>query len=114
MNNMSLVKITLGVAFATVATVATFIVDANEVVFIVDDTKGAALTTEKQDVIEVETSSFQEKAFSKILLEFDTDKNGVLSEAELSKSNNDALKMAFKNLDLNEDGNISLDEFSIF
>jgi len=114
MNNISLVKITLGVAFATVATITSFIADANEVTPILANVKDVVVITEKQDIAEVETSSFQEKAFSKILLEFDTDKNGVLSEAELSTSNNESLKMAFKNLDLNENGNLSLDEFSVF
>lgn len=111
MNNLSLVKISLGVAFATVAT---FIADANEVSTSISDAKAVVITTEKNTATEVEASSFQQKAFSKLLVKFDTDKNDVLSEEELATSDNTALKVAFKNLDVNEDGNLSRNEFSVF
>lgn len=110
MNNLSLVKISLGVAFATVAT---FIAEANEIKTSINDAE-AIVVTENQQATDVEASSFQQKAFSKLLVKFDADKNDVLSEKELSVSDNEALKVAFKNLDVNEDGNLSRDEFTVF
>lgn len=103
MNNMSLVKITLGVAFATVAT---FLVNANEILPEVTEVKSA--------VVMETTASSPEKTFSQLLSQFDADNTGTLSESELSASGNEALKSAFKSLDANEDGSISEDEFSAY
>ncbi|MDO7085001.1 EF-hand domain-containing protein [Pseudocolwellia sp. AS88] len=117
MNNSNLVKMTLGVAFATIAT---FVVNANDITPKVNE---AITTTETQiDAVkelpvteQVESAiSLQQKDFSQLLSEFDADQNGALSEAELSTSDNEALKMAFKNLDVNEDSLISASEFSTF
>lgn len=95
MNNLSLVKITLGVAFATVAT---FIVNANEILPNVSEVK--------RSVAIESTASLPAKTFSQLLSQFDADNNGALSESELSTSGNEALKIAFKSLDANEDANI--------
>lgn len=103
MNNLSLVKITLGVAFATVAT---FIVNANEILPNVSEVKNSVAIES--------TASLPAKTFSQLLSQFDADNNGALSESELSTSDNEALKIAFKSLDANEDANISEDEFSTY
>jgi Ca2+-binding EF-hand superfamily protein len=111
MNNISLVKITLAVALATIAT---FIVNANEIYSFETDLQETTVFADVQEVVGVEGSTVQQKTFAKLLTKFDIDKNGVLSEAELSTSDNEALKTVFKNLDLNEDSNLSLDEFNAF
>ena len=111
MNNISLVKITLAVALATIATV---IVNANEISPMETDLQDTIVLADFQDIVEVEGSTVQQKSFAKLLTQFDTNKNGVLSEEELSTSDNEALKTVFKNLDLNEDANLSLDEFNAF
>lgn len=111
MNNISLVKITLAVALATIAT---FIVNANEISPMETDLQDTTVMADIHDIVEVEGSTVQQKSFAKLLTQFDTDKNGALSEMELSTSDNEALKMVFKNLDLNEDNNLSLDEFNAF
>lgn len=99
MKNINLSKITLGVAFAAFTT---FIVSANEI-----------LPKESEVATESETS-LTSQTFSQLLSQFDTDSNGSLSESELSTSGNEALKIAFKSLDENEDENISEDEFSTY
>ncbi|WP_426369771.1 hypothetical protein [Pseudocolwellia sp. HL-MZ7] len=115
MNNSNLVKMTLGVALATVAT---FVVNANDITSKVSEaitTTEASITEVKElQVIEPVESviSLQEKDFSQLLSDFDADQNGALSEKELETSDNEALKMAFKNLDVNEDLHISANEFS--
>ncbi|XPF93870.1 hypothetical protein ACM9HF_17920 [Colwellia sp. RE-S-Sl-9] len=99
MTAINLAKIILSVAFATVAT---FSVNANEI-----------LPEQAEATIE-SSASLQAETFSQLLSAFDADKDGALSEVELSTSNNDALKIAFKNLDANEDATISEDEFSAY
>ncbi|WP_426358442.1 hypothetical protein ACPUVO_18770 [Pseudocolwellia sp. HL-MZ19] len=111
MNNISLVKITLAVALATIAT---FIVNANVISPMETDLQDTIVFADVQDIVEVEGSTVQQKSFAKLLTKFDTNKNGALSEVELSTSDNEALKMVFKNLDLNEDADLSLDEFNAF
>ena len=103
MTNVSLTKITLGTLLAAVTS---FAVNANEV---------TATITAVEDTGEV-TSSFSLKQFdfSQLLTVFDIDRNGFLSEAELSTSDNIALKSAFKSLDSNKDASISAEEFSAF
>jgi len=103
MNNLSLVKITLGVA---IATVTTFIVNANEILPKITEVE-SAITTES-------TSLSPSQTFSQLLSQFDVDNNGTLSESELSTSGNEALQIAFKSLDVNEDTNLSEDEFSTY
>jgi len=101
MNNMSLVKITLGVAFAAITT---FIVNASDALPTVENVNNEVATAS--------TSSTQ--SFSKLLAKFDADNNGVLSESELLASDNESLKMAFKHLDVNNDANISEEEFNAY
>lgn len=110
MNNISSVKVTLGVVFATAAT---FIVNAYEIM--PAETALTEKAVELKNEVAVESSSFLENSgFAKLLSEFDQDENGTLSQAELSSSDNEALKIAFKHLDSNEDENISEDEFSTY
>lgn len=99
MTTINLAKIILSVAFATVAT---FSVNANEIL------------SEKAEATIESSASLQAETFSQLLSAFDADKDGALSEVELSTSNNDALKIAFKSLDANKDANISEDEFSAY
>ncbi|MDO7085002.1 hypothetical protein WNY51_16650 [Pseudocolwellia sp. AS88] len=103
MKNVSLTKMTLGTLLAAVTS---FAVNANEV---------TPTITAVEDTGEV-TSSFSLKQFdfSQLLTVFDIDRNGFLSEAELSTSDNIALKSAFKSLDSNKDASISAEEFSAF
>ncbi len=103
MTNVSLTKITLGTLLAAVTS---FAVNSNEV---------TATITAVEDTGEV-TSSFSLKQFdfSQLLTVFDIDRNGFLSEAELSTSDNIALKSTFKSLDSNKDASISAEEFSAF
>lgn len=96
MNTANLIKMTFGVV---IATAATFIVNSHEM---------PVLDEVKQSV------SSQQQDFSQLLSKFDTDKNGALSEAELSTSDSAALKIAFKNLDSNQDANITADEFNTY
>lgn len=100
MTTINSAKIMLSVAFATVAT---FSVNANEIPAV-----------EKADAAIESSASLQAETFSQLLSAFDADKDGALSAVELSTSNNDALKIAFKSLDANEDANISEDEFSAY
>ena len=111
MNNTSLIKITLAVALATIAT---FIAHADVISPISTDLKEVNNKADFEEVVEVEGSTMQQKTFAKLLNKFDTDNNGVLSEAELSVSDDETLKTVFKNLDLNEDKNLSLYEFNEF
>lgn len=103
MKNVSLVNITVGVALIAIAT---FIVNANEI---------APTVTEAQEAVTVEgPSALPTLDFSVLLSEFDVDKNGLLSETELSESGNEMLKSAFKVLDVDEDENLSAGEFEKF
>lgn len=95
--NISLTKLSLIVA---IATLTTSLVNANE--------ETAKLTTTKTSNIAEQTK------FSQLASQFDTDKNGLLSESELMASNNDSLHLAFKQLDVNADSNISEEEFAAF
>jgi len=94
MKNTNIVKMALGLAFATIAT---FHVNADD------------LTPKVESNV-----SLIKTSFSELLAEFDTDKNGALSKEELSTSDNKSLKMAFQKLDVNKDSLISVDEFSEF
>ncbi|WP_077339452.1 hypothetical protein [Pseudocolwellia agarivorans] len=100
MNNVSLVKVTLGVAFAAVAT---FIVNANEINPTVADIKN--------EIAAETTASMQSPSFSDLLSTFDADENGSLSESELSSS---ALQSDFSSIDTDGDTNISEDEFNAY
>lgn len=103
MNNVKLSKSTLGFVLAAVAT---FTVNANEV---------TPNITAIEDAAQVEGSfSLHQFDFSKLLSVFDIDKNGALSKAELSTSDNEALKSAFQSIDSNDDASISADEFNAF
>jgi Ca2+-binding EF-hand superfamily protein len=109
MNNSNVVKMTLGLAFATIVT---FVVNANDITPNANASTLAEVSKVKmQEEIVESTSSLQQKDFSKLLSEFDKDSNGSLSEEELSTGDNDALKIAFKNIDSNEDGQISSSEY---
>jgi len=118
MKNSNLVKMTLGLA---IAAIATFVVNANEVTPKVNDAIPALAevsivdvqATPVVDMVKSKTS-LQQQDFSKLLSEFDKDSNGSLSEEELSTSDNDALKMAFKNIDSNEDGQVSANEYATY
>jgi len=103
MNNVKLGKRMLGFVFAAVAT---FTVSANEV---------TPNITAIEDAAEVGNPfSLHKFDFSKLLSVFDLDKNGALSKAELSTSDSEALKSAFKSIDSNDDESISADEFRAF
>lgn len=118
MKNSNLVKMTLGLA---IATIATFVVNGNEITPKINDAIPALAevsiadvkTTPVVEIVESE-ASLQQQAFSKLLSEFDNDSNDSLSEEELSTSDNDVLKMAFKNIDSNEDGQISANEYATY
>lgn len=103
MKKGSLAKLTLG---ALLAAVTSATINANEV---------TSTITTVEDTGKV-TSSFSLKQFdfSQLLTVFDIDKNGFLSEAELSTSDNVALRNVFKSLDSNKDASISAKEFSAF
>lgn len=100
MNNVSLVKVTLGVAFAAVAT---FIVNANEISPVAIDVKN--------EVAAEAAVSMQSPSFTELLSTFDTDENGALSESELSSS---ALQSDFSSIDTDGDTNINEDEFNAY
>ncbi|WP_076418532.1 hypothetical protein [Colwellia sp. UCD-KL20] len=100
MNNVSLVKVTLGVAFAAVAT---FIVNANEITPTVADIKN--------EIAAETTASMPSPSFSDLLSTFDADENGSLSESELSSS---SLQSDFSSIDTDGDTNISEDEFNAY
>lgn len=111
MNNSNIVKMTLGLAFAAIAT---FVVNANDITPNVNNAAPALAEVSKaemQNKFVESTASIQKQDFSKLLSEFDKDSNGSLSEEELSNGDNDALKIAFKNIDSNEDGQISSSEY---
>ncbi|WP_076418529.1 hypothetical protein [Colwellia sp. UCD-KL20] len=96
MTNTNVTKMILGVAFATVAT---FSVNANEIL--------PVETTEEV----IESSSAAVDSFSQLLSAFDADSSGALSESELSSS---ALKLDFSSIDTDGDTNISEDEFNTY
>lgn len=103
MNNIKLGNKALSLVLVVAAS---FSVNANNVtpnITAVEDTaeEGSSFTTNQLD-------------FSKLLSVFDIDKNGALSKAELSTSDNETLKSVFKSIDVNEDASISADEFRAF
>jgi Ca2+-binding EF-hand superfamily protein len=103
MNNVKLGKKSLGFVLAAAAT---FTVNANNV---------TPNVTTIENTAEVGGSfSLNQIDFSKLLSVFDIDNNGALSKAELSTSDNETLKSAFKSIDINEDASISADEFRAF
>jgi len=101
MNNISLAKITLGVAFATIAT---FVVNANEIGPKVD-------IDEKSEVSQEVAVSKQSQTFLQLLSAYDADENGMLSEVELAGS---ALQSHFSGIDINADDSIDEDEFTAY
>ena len=107
MNNISLVKVTVGII---IATAATFFVNANEVLPALGDKKHEV----NKELPTGNVSTAVDKNFSMLLSQYDTDMNGSLSEDELLSSDNEALKIAFDKLDANEDLSISEDEFTAF
>lgn len=103
MTNSNVIKMSLGLALATVVT---FSVNANEV---------TVSESEASQVTSIEGIATQaQDTFSALLSKFDADSSGTLSSEELAKSDNTLLKEAFKNIDTNEDAQISSDEFSTF
>lgn len=100
MKNVTLINATLGLTLIGFVAVSA---NANEVT-------PELSAIEKSSSIE---SDFSLKQFSynELLSVFDIDNNGSLSQEELSTSDNEALKSAFKALDLNKDESISADEF---
>jgi Ca2+-binding EF-hand superfamily protein len=107
MNNMSLVKVTVGIV---VAAAATFIVNANEVLPALGEIKNEV----KKELPTGKVSAIEDKTFTQLLSQYDADKDGSLSETELLSSDNEALKIAFKKLDANNDLAISKYEFTAF
>lgn len=107
MNNISLVKVTVGIV---VAAAATFFVNANEVLPALGDMKNEV----NKELPTGNISTAVDKSFSMLLSQYDTDMDGSLSEDELLSSDNEALKIAFDKLDANEDLTISEDEFTAF
>lgn len=56
--------------------------------------------------------SLKQFSYTELLSVFDIDSDGSLSKEELSTSDNQEVKLAFKQLDLNKDESISADEFN--
>ncbi len=111
MNNISLVKVTVGIVLATAAT---FIVNANEVLPILGEVKSEVEMEVKKELPTGKVSVIEDKTFEQLLSQYDTDKDGSLNETELLSSDNEALKIAFKKLDANADSAISQYEFTAF
>ena len=97
MNKTRLIEIS---ALVTVAALATFAVNANQVV----DTSKANIKT-----VSVATSNL-----SALFSTIDTDNDGLLSKAEISASKNDVLMRNFKAIDKNTDDSISNNELTAF
>jgi len=97
MYNISLTKISMVVIAATFTTL---LVSANDDIVSVSPSK--------------DMNAFKVIKFSDLAAQFDTDKNGLLSQSELKASNNEALHIAFNKLDINTDANISEQEFAAF
>jgi len=127
MNTTNLVKMTLGLALATLAV---FNSDADEltpsVTSVIDASLpegGSLLPETKLSAPKLSESKLSEPKltkpkiskpkleFSELLSEFDVDKDGALSGPELSSSDNEALKLAVKYFDLDNDGNITSKEY---
>jgi len=104
MSNLSLVRVSIGIV---VVAAATFLVNANEVM-----PKASELKSEVKEALP--TKSMPVKTYEQLLSQYDADKDGALSESELISSDNDALKIAFKKLDANNDSSISSYEFTAF
>ena len=103
MDTASLIKMTLGVALATVAA---FKSNANELTSTVTSVVDAPIIESNSSLLKLD--------FTELLAQFDINKDGALSEAELSASDNEALKSAFNDFDVNNDANINAEEFSTF
>lgn len=104
MNNISLVKVSVGIV---IAAAATFFTNANEILPAIGEIK-----SEVEEVLPVD--NVPAKTFIQLLSQYDADKDGSLSETELLSSDNEALKIAFKKLDTNQDSSISQYEFTAF
>ena len=91
MNNISLKKVTLLVAIAALTSP---FANANDI-------------SQAKSVVK-QVSSTQ------LMAQFDQDKNGQLSEAEINASGNKKLHKAFKKIDSNNDAAISEKELSAF
>lgn len=97
MTNTNLTKMILGAAFATVAT---FSVNANEI-----------LPVETNEEVIENAPALAVDSFSQLLSAFDADESGTLSQSELSSS---ALQLDFSSIDTDGDTSISEDEFNTY
>lgn len=111
MNSMSLVKVTVGIVLATAAT---FFVNANEVIPDLGEVNSDVEMEVKKELPSGKVLISEDETFAELLAQYDTDNDGSLNETELLTSDNEALKIAFKKLDANEDLAISLQEFTAF
>jgi hypothetical protein len=96
-NTISLTKVSFLVATCLFAS---YFVNANDV---------SELTKVNAKVVADNTTEF-----SPLVLQFDADKNGQLSEAEVLASKNTLLAKEFKNIDTNTDASISAEEFKAY
>jgi len=103
MKNLSLVKVTMAVLVAI--TISSFVSAESEV--------GQELAKLK----EIEKSQLvvnQPLEFAQLTAQFDTDKDGALSRAEVSVGQSKILTSAFEQIDANGDGVIEQNEFEAF
>lgn len=113
MNNLRLTKISLVVIAATFTTL---LVSASDDIATTVQVKDVVVTKQaaKQKAKQANKPMKKQIKFSQLTAQFDTDKNGLLSQSELKASNNQALHIAFNKLDINTDDNISEQEFVAF
>jgi Ca2+-binding EF-hand superfamily protein len=64
--------------------------------------------------VTTETASAPKADLAKLLSQFDADKNGSLSKAEVAASNNKTLMENFSSIDFNKDGELSKRELESF
>lgn len=108
MNRISLKKVTL---IVSTCALASYFVAAEEKLVnldssIVKDTSSKAVS--KNNV------SISVKEISGLLTKYDSDKNGLLNEAEVVESKNELLTKHFKDIDQNSDTVINQDELNSY
>lgn len=98
MNNISLIKVTGFVV--TVALASSFVNAEDKINTIVEEAQSDVVKVEKQ------------LSFPTLIEELDTDKNGMLSQTEVSATHSKVLKAEFNKMDTNQDKQIDEAEFN--
>ena len=108
MNNISLMKISLIVVAATLA--SCFVSADDDIKKDINKLKQEV----KQSINKLNTEIDKQPSFSDLIAKLDRNNNGQLSKSEITLTNNELLEKAFNKIDLNADAEITQKEFETF